>query len=145
MRKKAPVIIVIAILIVIPSIAGAQISGSLTGAMGPGNYQVVGAIDVPPFQSLTLLPGTTFEFTGNYDFDVYGDIQAVGTETDSIIFANAPGADKWNGINVSTLASDDCRFEYCVIKGSDESAIFIYGNSMNMAHCTITENETGDG
>ena len=106
---------------------------------------VVGTIYVQYGDTLTILPGTTFRFNGNYDFPVYGEIIAVGTETDSIKFLRNGSAAQWNGIDLQITASDESRFEYCYVSGSDGGAIYCYSVNPTILHCTLYNNSAGVG
>ena len=139
LTRNSHVVLLLMLFAITSAFAQPQISGELTGTMGPGEFVVVGVIEVPLFQTLTLLPGTEFRFNGSYEFNIFGNIQAIGTEDDSIKFIQGSGA-QWNGFKINTLASDDIRFEYCAITGSDESGFYIYGNHMILAHSTIADN-----
>ncbi len=62
-----------------------QLSGALSGTLGPGAYHVVGIIHVDFGDSLRVMPGTTFVFDGPYPFRIYGTLLAEGTESNSIV------------------------------------------------------------
>ncbi|MBC8490981.1 MAG: hypothetical protein H8D42_00280 [Candidatus Marinimicrobia bacterium] len=130
-------------IIVLFSINGAalaeDISGSLSGELGPGDYNVVGMISVFMGASLIIHPGTTFNFTGEYGFDILGYLYAVGTETDSIIFRQGSG-DLWRGINFFSLAVDSSIMEYCRVSDSNDKGIYISGVSPTISHCLISHN-----
>ncbi|MEC7935565.1 MAG: hypothetical protein VX922_05175, partial [Candidatus Neomarinimicrobiota bacterium] len=49
-------------------------------------YIVQTNIEVYSNDTLTIAPGATIKFDGNYSFQVRGSLFANGTETDSIIF-----------------------------------------------------------
>lgn len=121
-----------------------NISGPLSGVLGPGTYTVVGSISVLYGQSLNIQSGTTFLFTGDYDFDIYGYLHAAGTETDSIIFRRDSGI-PWNGIDFNSIASDSSILEYCLITGSDGCGLYIYDACPTISHCYITGNTAGTG
>ncbi len=55
-----------------------QLSGPLSGVLGPGTYTVVGNIRVDTSQTLTILPSTTLDFQGPFRFDIYGLLSALG-------------------------------------------------------------------
>ena len=58
-----------------------QLSGPLSGTVGPGDFQVVGDCSVDSGQTLTIMPGTAFYFTGHYWLKVNagGELHADGT------------------------------------------------------------------
>ena len=49
-------------------------------------YIIQTNIEVASNDTLTIAPGATIKFDGNYSFQVRGSLFANGTETDSIIF-----------------------------------------------------------
>lgn len=112
--------------IVIPLIAQTQISsGSVSGTWTKANspYHVNGNIDVPMNSTLTIEPGTEVYFTDQYEFNVHGQLIAVGTETDSIFFhADSLGSQDawpyytgfWYGITFH--ATDSTNQETSVLK-----------------------------
>jgi len=65
-------------------ISEGNVSGTWTKANSP--YVINGNIDIPINASLTIEPGTSVYFTGEYEFNVHGQLLAEGTESDSILF-----------------------------------------------------------
>jgi predicted outer membrane repeat protein len=96
----------------------AQISGPLSGTLGPGTYHVIGNISVESGDSLRLLPGTTFTFDGPYPFKIYGILLAEGTAIDSIIFTTdtLTNPDRWRGLRFYGSSSSSSRLAYCLIE-----------------------------
>jgi hypothetical protein len=86
-------------------------------ADGIGNYYISGFI-VSWNQTLIIYPGVTVHFEGYYanQFVVYGQIQAIGTEAEPIVFttnSSEPSGMDWNGIHINTpVTFRYCRFEY---------------------------------
>ncbi len=77
------------------SCGSAHFSGDVFGNWGFIDTAFVdGDITVPQNKSLIINPGTHVYFTGEYSFDVYGQLIANGTETDSIFFF--ADSIKWN-------------------------------------------------
>lgn len=99
------------------ALAQPQISGPLTGTLGPGTYLVVGDIRVPAGQTLTIMPGTTLLHNGHYYWGIFGQLHAVGTVTDSIKFLRQQPVPEhcWGGIRFQPGASFDSELDYCVI------------------------------
>lgn len=94
-----------------------QISGPQSGTLGPGTYIVVGDIQVQAGNTLTILPGTTFLHNGPWSWNIYGQLNAEGTETDSIYFVrqNPIPDHRWRSIRFQSGASDASTLDYCVI------------------------------
>lgn len=97
-----------------------EVSGLQSGTWQADTVKVVGNIKVQ--DSLCIAPGTTVLFGGFYQIAVENDsrLNAVGTETDSILFTIADttgfhlfnsGRGGWNGIRLSKAGTS--RFEYC--------------------------------
>ncbi len=94
-----------------------QISGPQSGTLGPGDYIVVGDIQILAGNTLTILPGTTFLHNGPWSWNIYGQLNAEGTETDSIYFIrqNPIPDHRWRSIRFQSGASDASTLDYCVI------------------------------
>ncbi|MBM3325007.1 MAG: hypothetical protein FJY66_05005, partial [Calditrichaeota bacterium] len=67
-------IFALALLLSSAQVGVAQLSGPLSGVLGPGVLHVVDTISVEAEDSLTLLPRTTFTFDGPYPFIIYGTL-----------------------------------------------------------------------
>ena len=63
-----------------------NISGNLSGTLGPGTYNVVGNCQVQAGQTLLIQAGTTFLHTGNYTWTINGHIVVNGTEINPVQF-----------------------------------------------------------
>lgn len=124
-----------------------SISGELTGSLGPGAYLVVGDCDVPAGQVLVILPNTRLLFSGHYNLAVYGQLNAEGTETDSIHFTRQfPTEDcKHGGIRFLPGSSASNTLSYCWIEYADNpdfpdcfgGAILCQESGVTILHCTI--------
>jgi len=77
---------------------------------------------VEEFATLTINPGVFIEFQGNYSITVYGKINALGTETDSICFTinditgfadTATYDGGWGSIKLFDNEIDTSFFSYC--------------------------------
>ncbi|MBU1706958.1 T9SS type A sorting domain-containing protein [bacterium] len=108
---------IILLLILAPTCL-AQLSGPLSGTLGPGEFQVVDTIYVNEVDSLSILPGTTFDFDGPYPFIIYGTLLAEGVEGDSIIFTTDTLAnpDRWRGLRFLDSTSSGSRLSCCIIE-----------------------------
>jgi hypothetical protein len=124
------------------------ISGDLSGVLGPGNFQVDGSIAVQSGQTLTIQPGTQLVFTRQGFFDVFGNLQAIGTAQDSIVFTRAY-PDSQSAIRFDN-ASNDSRLEFCVIEyGSNRNdlggGVYCANSSPTFSDCSIRNNVAGLG
>jgi hypothetical protein len=129
-----------------------QLSGPLSGTLGPGEFHVIDTISVEPGDSLTLMPGTTFNFDGPFPFDIRGTLLAQGTETDSIIFTTdiQDARRHWRGLRFFTDGASTSTLTYCVIQkaiwfGGTGGGVSCYESSPNFANSTIRGNTGRDG
>jgi predicted outer membrane repeat protein len=116
------------------------LSGDLNGILEPDSYLVVGDITVQAGESLTIEPGTVISFLSNYNFDIYGLLSAVGTDSDSIYFESANSPNNWGSINFYIGSSDESILSYCRISGASGTAFNIYNVDITIENCTITNN-----
>jgi len=132
-----------------------QLSGPLSGTLGPGTYHIIGSISVAEDSTLTLMPGTTFHFDSAYVFAIYGTLLAVGTDTDSIIFTTDTTAnpDRWRRLFFDHAGSSGSQLAYCLIEygyatggwGSSGGGAYCYESSPAFTHCVIRNNEANYG
>ena len=99
------------------NIPGGIVNGNWTISGSP--YLIQGAIMIPNGSTLTIEPGVTVNFQGQYKFLVLGQLLARGTTLDSIIFTATNTNTGWQGIRFeNTSTSNDssiisfCRLEY---------------------------------
>ena len=121
------------------------ISGQLSGIMTGGTYIVEGDISIEESESLTIYPGSLLRFTGDYEFEVSGYLNATGTVFDSIKFIPDTESGEWQGIKFNDTSSDDGILKYCVVTGSDASGVECVGASPEISHCLISGNSGTSG
>ncbi len=94
-----------------------DISGNQSGTLGPGTYVVVGDISVRDGTTLTILPGTTFLHSGAFKWEIYGQFNSEGTETDSIYFIrqNPTEECRWRSLRFQPGSSSASTVDYCII------------------------------
>lgn len=137
-------------------VPGGNVSGTWTLANSP--YYVTGAITIPNGETLTIQPGVTVSFQGNYMFQVLGRIIAIGTATDTITFTAADAVTGWHGLRfINTPSTNDTsKFIYCKIENGNAptgtgdtrygSGIFIRGFSkVVVSHCLFQNNRAAWG
>lgn len=135
-------------LIPLVSFGQPSISGDLTGTLGPGEYIVVGDCQVPAGQVLDILPGTTLLFSGHYTFKVYGQLNAIGTESDSILFVRQyPNENcRHGGVRFYGQSTFRSTLSYCLIDNANNQnypnwyggGIFSDHYNVIVTHCRIT-------
>ncbi len=127
-------------------IPGGYVSGTWNAAGSP--YQVEGTITVHDDSTLTIDPGVAVIFQGNYQFIIEGRLNAMGTETDSILFTAASSAEGWGGlrfINAHVYSRlEYCRLELGLAQGawpnSCGGAVYLYGSIQAIKHCAFINN-----
>jgi hypothetical protein len=128
------------------SIPGGAVSGTWVKANSP--YKILGDITVPVGQTLEIEPGVVVEFQGHYSLSIKGNVRAIGTVGDTVVFTINDttgfhnienGSGGWNGIKIDNSdetmwESDTTLFRYCKfqysksVKTGDEpggGAIFV--------------------
>jgi len=129
-----------------------EVSGVQTGIWTAENtpYLVIGDITIPSGGSLIIEPGVEVNFQGLFKFIVNGNVQAIGTETDSIQFTTDNTNLGWGGIRLNS-SQNGSHFAYCLVEngktsGSDypnqHGGGFMLDNSNAVIeHCTLKHNE----
>jgi hypothetical protein len=135
--------------ITVGSPTGTEVSGPIdtdtTWTQAGSPYIVVGHVTVGALATLTIEPGVTVKFDGNYYLQINGELLAQGSEGSEILFTSNqtnPAAGNWQGIYLNgALASS--RLIYCRIEYSQ------YGvkltdclgglNPIQISHCTIQD------
>jgi len=93
--------------------------GNVSGIWELGIYYVEGDITIPNGETLTIHPGATVTFTGEYIFDVQGTLIAEGDADNMIKFTVTPGNEDigWNGLSFNcTPAGNSSSLQYCKIE-----------------------------
>ncbi len=127
------------------------LSGDVSGVWSSGSRITIdGDVTVPAGETLTIEPGTEIVFNGWYAFTVYGLLEAMGTETDMIVFTRADDTDetKWAGIRFDG-ADDASILEYCRIEyvhravygmNTRGGGVWIDNCSPTVRYCILTHN-----
>ena len=142
---------------------GYHVSGEVSGIWDIyDTIYVDGDIIVPDGQTLTVNPvpgGTDFIFTGHYRFLVYGQLELMGTQQDSIHLWSMGSEDGWLGLrffDIDYNGMDSSRVRFCSFKHGnafgdgweDENggALFLYlSSNVVIEDCYIHNNEATDG
>jgi len=116
------------------------LAGELTGQLASGIYKVDATAYVPANGSLTIEPGTTLKFKQDVVFEVYGELKAIGTLEDSIVFTRYADDIHWKGIDFKANSSDSSILKYCTVEYSDDRGISIYHCSPTISNTLIQKN-----
>ncbi|MBU1652625.1 right-handed parallel beta-helix repeat-containing protein, partial [bacterium] len=120
------------------------LSGSLSGTLQGGiEYQVIDDIEIEPLDSLVIQPGASLLFAGDYEFKVFGYLNASGTINDSIYFAPIDSLEASFTIRIEGIAADSSLLEYCNITDSEYHGLFIDEANPSIRHCNISNNGYG--
>ncbi|MCD4665118.1 MAG: right-handed parallel beta-helix repeat-containing protein [Bacteroidales bacterium] len=126
-------------------IPGGNVNGTWTKAENP--YLINGDIAVNSSDTLIIEPGVEVIFQDYYLFQVFGNLYAIGTETDSIRFTQADttgyyqGNDAgWGGLNI--VMGSNSELHYCIIEYSKASGILLYSSELNITHSYIHNNSS---
>jgi len=131
------------------NVSGDQ-SGTWTFENSP--YLVTGHVTVPSGQILNIEPGVEVNFQGHFKFNVFGNLQAIGTEGAMILFTTDTPVTGWGGLRVDT--NDTIELEYCRIEhgsalGSEYpdyhgGAMALLGSNATVRNCIFADNEAHD-
>jgi len=152
MSKTSILIFLIFAIAFIPISATEIDSGFVSGDWyASGNpYNINGEITVHTDSTLNIHEGVEVIFQGHYKLIVNGFLEAVGTESDSILFTAADTSEGWHGIRFVD-APDSSHLSYCIIKyGRADGAtpddcgggILCLGSNPVINHCMISDNST---
>ncbi len=104
--------------------------------------------------TLTLSPGANLKFAANTWLQVYGNINAIGTQADSITISAIDTTAGWLGIKLdnqymdNTVMNDNdtSRFVYCRISYADNHAVYLsYINKIKIDRSRLHNNYDGSG
>lgn len=132
---------------------GWPLYGNLTDDTLPtryGPYVVTADVVIPAGHTVYIQPGVEILFLGDYRFDVYGGLKAMGTASDSVVFTHYEDNpdSTWRGLRFYN-ASPACTLKYCIIEygsahgsGNDGNGggIYCQNSSPVVSHCTIRNN-----
>lgn len=89
---------------------------------------------------LTINPGVSVLFAGNYELEVQGVIEAIGTEQQQIIFTTKSGVTSWKGIRFQN-SNPGSYMKWCIVEKANTSGIRIIGSLPTLNKCTIRNNQ----
>lgn len=116
--------------------------------------KVDGDITINEAVTLTIDKGTVIEFQGDYEMAVFGNLQAIGTRTDSIRFTyydktgyfNDRLYNGWKGISYNTSSEEDTsRFDYCIFEYATNGVFRTYNSSISVLNSLFHYNTNSNG
>ncbi|MGD8782685.1 MAG: right-handed parallel beta-helix repeat-containing protein, partial [Ignavibacteria bacterium] len=121
---------------------GIDVSGNQSGTWTLVNspYHVIGDVTVLAETSLTIEPGVEVKFDLNKRITIFGELQAVGTLSDSIYFQADDISEPWDGIKIEN--TNVSNLSYCVISDSDDSGITVSSSTGIIIYCSHIYNNT---
>ncbi len=138
------IIVMIILLYTVCLYGQTDVSGIINGQIWTAAGSPYVASDHLIIQDLTIEPGVTVAFNGNWEFRVTGTFIAAGTGSDSILFENHPAyMGNWLGIIIEETSTVD-TLEFVRIKDTSPTAVTIRNRVSYMENCQITGNN-GNG
>ncbi|MBD3167292.1 T9SS type A sorting domain-containing protein [bacterium] len=119
--------------------AQTEISGSLSGVLVAGEYRMVGNCRVENGNRLTIEAGAIISSAGPYRFDVFGTLEATGTQSDTVRFQREAQTARWFGISFES-SSEDNLIQFTDVSGCTTSALAVTGSELIVQDCLIHEN-----
>jgi hypothetical protein len=122
------------------------VSGDVSGTWPAGTtYHVIGEINIPANQTLTIEPGVQVIFQGPYSFTINGTLNAIGLQADSIIFTPQNITEGWRGLIFAGLSAS--QLSYAIIDHVNTNVgnlggggIFCNHSNPLISNCTIKNN-----
>jgi len=129
-------------------VAGGTVSGTWEASGSP--YVVQGDVTVPVGETLVIEPGVIIYADAGVGITVRGDLQAVGTAEDPILFTGPkdgfPDGVGWQGIRFEAGPSTS-RLEHCTVEYGDRSSTYESGGGLacvdtilEIRHSTLRRN-----
>ncbi len=115
-----------------------NVSGSVQGVWNPVNgiYTLTGDVEVAPNKTLEILAGTVIKLAEGKAFVVRGDVQALGTEADSITFTSDT---YWNGMSIEN-SDTPSFFRNCVFTKALFGAMKVSGTTVEIDDSRFVNN-----
>ncbi len=115
-----------------------DISGEVAGLWSVNNspYIITGDVTIANGNTLEIEPGVEIQITNNSKIEIIGNMEALGTFDEPILFTSN---DSWNGFKIP-FASGPTKLSYCIISKSIDSGIYIEASDVIIEHCTFYEN-----
>jgi len=133
------ILIILATLLPFVTFAQTEIEGEVSGEWTAEDspYIVIDSTWIPEDEELIIGPGVDVLFGEGLGLDVFGTLNAEGTEDDSVRFLSREENEGWSGIRLYTARTEH-SFTYCLLLNVDGRLIRL-GSSMSLLinHCNI--------
>lgn len=116
------------------------VSGQIIGQnwnVSGSPYVVTGNIQIA---GLSIDPGVYILFAGNFEIEVQGVIEAIGTEQSPILFSPKAGVSSWKGIRFQN-SYPGSFLKHCIIEKANNSGVRIINSLPVITCCTIRSNQ----
>jgi len=127
------------------ALSATDVSGIQTGTwtLEGSPYTVIGDVEIPAGNELTIEPGVTVQFWGDWSITAEGFFEAQGTETDSIYFDRYPTySGYWDELRLERETGNGYEMSYCFIRGANNGVNSIDA-PLHLHHCHLDANMTG--
>jgi len=119
-------------------ISPGPVSGDWFSSGNP--FNINGHISVESGTTLNIHEGVDAIFQGDYHLVVYGNLQAIGTESDSILFTAADTLLRWDAVVFNNSNADNI-LSYCIIQyGSGSAVRLVNSSAAAIDHSTLRWN-----
>jgi hypothetical protein len=133
------------------NIPGGFVSGNWVSSQSP--YYIQGNIEIHFDSVLNIEPGVDVLFDGSYKLTVRGQLNAMGNETDSILFTAINTTTGWQGIEFYQINGGVgiSKLHYCILTHGYKAngmggAIYVYkSHNISINHCLIKNNYASEG
>lgn len=135
------------------SFAQTNVSGNQSGVwdLDGSPYLVTDHLTILAGQALIIEAGVEVRFQGYYKFNVLGDLQAIGTESATILFTAENHATGWGGLRVDSsdlIKLTHCRIEHGFASGDypdmHGGAMALLSSNAVVENCVFADNSTSD-
>ena len=115
------------------------LSGNINGTLTADNIYIIEAdVNIANNDELNIEPGTVIKFEIDCNMNVYGLLQAIGTDEDKILFTstqNNPGSLDWEDLYFHNSANDNSILRHCIIEYG--SQVYLDGANISIENCEI--------